>query len=83
MAILNVVEAADFLKMSRRSLETLVRLGKVPGAQLVNKWVFSEQQLIDFVEAQATEQANANATTNLHDMLPIGPTRKRNPSGPF
>jgi len=53
MAILNIEEAADYLRMSRRSLDVLVREGKVPATQLVGRWIFSEAQLVDLVEQKA------------------------------
>jgi len=56
MAILNIDEAAEYLCMSRRSLETLVRAGNIPGAQLIGKWIFSERQLTEFVEKTADKQ---------------------------
>ena len=53
MTILNIEEAADLLKMSRRSLETLVRSGKIPATEFIGKWIFSEDQLIKYVESLA------------------------------
>jgi len=75
MAILDIIEAAKFLKMSRRSLETLVRDGKVPGTQLVGKWVFSEQQLVKHVEDAAMDMARQSP----HDLTtPTVSKRRRN-----
>ena len=50
MAILDIDEAAHYLRMCRASLEKLVRAGQVPGTKLVDKWVFSEKQLEQYVE---------------------------------
>lgn len=74
MAILDIIEAAKFLKMSRRSLETLVRDGKVPATQLVGKWIFSEGQLVDHVEHQADERVTAAPVPPRK----VAPKRRRN-----
>lgn len=60
MTILNIEEAAILLKMCRRSLETLVRKGEVPGTQLSGKWIFSEKQLIEYVETLSSKNTIVN-----------------------
>jgi excisionase family DNA binding protein len=62
MAILDIEEAASYLKMCRRSLETLVRAGQIPGTQIAGKWLFSERQLVDYVETLSIRQTKVDTT---------------------
>jgi len=75
MSILNIEEAADLLKMCRRSLETLVREGNIPGTQLVGKWIFSEEQLIKYVEELAVKNTKLDIP---YENKPSLNTRRRN-----
>jgi len=50
MAILDIDEAANYLKMSRRSLENLVKGHKLPATKMGGKWIFSEDQLLQAIE---------------------------------
>lgn len=77
MTILNIDEAAEFLRMSRRSLEKLVREGKVPATQLVNKWVFSDAQLQAYIEKLS--ENNVKITVDeLVETAPPPNRRRRN-----
>ena len=50
--ILSLEQAAELLKMSARSLGDLAVKGKIPATRLLqNKWIFSRNQLIQFVES--------------------------------
>lgn len=44
-------EAADFLKMSPSALRAKVKAGRVRGAKLAKRWVFLEDDLVDYVRA--------------------------------
>jgi excisionase family DNA binding protein len=59
MAILDIDEAAEYLKMSRKSLERLVRKGEIPATQLIGKWIFSERQLTDYIEVLSSSNVKA------------------------
>ena len=82
MAILDIEEAAKFLKMKRRSLEGLVREGKVPGTRLIGKWIFSSDQLTQLVESNAMNDAESAALSHSQSdptqLVPVKKTRRRN-----
>lgn len=78
MAILDIEEAATYLKMCRRSLETLVREGKVPGTQLSGKWIFSEKQLTEYVETLSRKNTVVNVKNTSAEPKPPQKGRHRN-----
>ena len=80
MAILDIDQAADFLKMSRRSLETLVRTGKVPATRLIDKWIFSDNQLQSFIEKLSTDNLNKNIDNYSEQKKTPPSRRRRNPA---
>jgi len=52
MQILDVLEAAAFLKMNPEVLRRKAKLGEVPGRKVGKKWVFVEEHLADFVSGR-------------------------------
>ena len=54
--ILTLREAAEFLRLSERSLYELARSHRVPAAQLGGKWLFPRSQLERWLTTQADGQ---------------------------
>ncbi|MCM8812364.1 MAG: helix-turn-helix domain-containing protein [Candidatus Omnitrophica bacterium] len=49
MDILTLKEAADFLKLSERSIYRLLKEGKIPARKIMHKWRFEREQLKEWV----------------------------------
>jgi len=47
--ILTIEEAADYLKIGKRSLYKLAKEGLVPGKKILNKWRFEKESLREWV----------------------------------
>ena len=47
--ILTLEEAAEFLRIGKRSLYRLVKEGQVPGKKILNRWRFDKQSLRKWV----------------------------------
>jgi len=47
--ILTIEEAADYLKIGKRSLYKLAKEGRVPGKKVLNKWRFEKESLREWV----------------------------------
>jgi excisionase family DNA binding protein len=73
MGILNLNEAAKFLKMCPATLYKLITDHKIPATQLAGKWVFSEKQLIEHIEHSAKD--------NVKEKPVVTKTRKRRNPG--
>jgi excisionase family DNA binding protein len=43
--ILTIEEAADYLKIGKRSIYKLAKDGKIPGKKVLNKWRFEKDSL--------------------------------------
>jgi excisionase family DNA binding protein len=43
--ILTIEEAADFLKLGKRSIYKLATIGAIPGKKILNKWRFEKASL--------------------------------------
>jgi excisionase family DNA binding protein len=54
---LQVVAAADLLRISTDALMRKARAGKVPGVRIGRQWVIIEEDLLAFVRIQAQERA--------------------------
>lgn len=46
-------EAADYLKVSKRTVLELARRGEIPGRKIGNRWRFSPSQLARYMEIGA------------------------------
>jgi len=47
--ILTIEEAANYLRIGKRSLYRLVNEGKIPGKKILNKWRFERESLKQWV----------------------------------
>ncbi|MGD8388413.1 MAG: helix-turn-helix domain-containing protein [Desulfobacteraceae bacterium] len=47
--IFTIEEAADFLRLGKRSVYKLAKEGRIPGKKVLNKWRFEKQSLIRWV----------------------------------
>lgn len=47
--ILTIEEAAEFLRLGKRSVYKLAKAGKIPAKMVLNKWRFERQALRDWV----------------------------------
>lgn len=65
--LLNAEEAAQILRMDRRTLIVWARLGYVPAHPLGEgkrkSWRFLERELLDWVEAQESDRKRPPAST--------------------
>lgn len=43
--ILTIEEAADLLRIGKRSLYKLAKTGRIPGKKIMNKWRFEKESL--------------------------------------
>ncbi len=51
--ILTIEEAADFLRLSKRSVYRLLKEGKIPAAKVMHKWRFEREQLRQWIRGSA------------------------------
>ena len=51
--ILTIEEAADFLRLGKRSVYKLAKEGRIPGKKVLNKWRFEKQSLKRWVRQGA------------------------------
>jgi excisionase family DNA binding protein len=47
--ILTIEEAADFLRIGKRSVYKLAKSGKIPAKMVLNKWRFERESLREWV----------------------------------
>jgi len=50
--ILTIEEAADYLKIGKRSIYKLAKDGKIPGKKVLNKWRFEKDSLRAWVSGE-------------------------------
>ena len=48
--ILTIEEAADYLRLGKRSVYKLAKAGKIPAKMVLNKWRFEKEALRDWVK---------------------------------
>lgn len=53
--ILTIEEAADFLRIGKRSLYKLAQAGEIPGKKVLNKWRFEKESLKTWIRKGQTE----------------------------
>ena len=58
MKTYNVEGAAEFLNISADTLKDLAGNGSVPGAKIGKCWVFSEEDLAEYLRAEIRRQTN-------------------------
>lgn len=56
MRTLDIVECAEFLKIERTHALTLAGNGTLPGAKIGRSWVFLEDDLVEYLRAEARKQ---------------------------
>lgn len=85
MTILNLEEAAAFLKISKRSLRDKMRREPIPCTKLGAKWLFSDKQLTEYVEKKTKALFNpVQGVTSICSSPPKPMGRRRNkPYGYF
>ena len=54
--ILNLQEAADFLGVSSKTFQKVLRSGDVPGRKVGREWKFSRQALLDWIGSGRSSQ---------------------------
>ena len=64
MKTLNLHEAAVLLHMHAESLRQKTRQGLIPGAKIGKRWVFLEEDLIDYLRSQYPSQRQAARVTD-------------------
>ena len=51
MKTLNLIEASAFLKMHAEEVRQRAKAGKLPGAKLGKRWVFLEDDLVEYLRS--------------------------------
>jgi excisionase family DNA binding protein len=51
--ILTIEEAAEYLKIGKRSIYKLAKDGKIPGKKVLNKWRFEKDSLRAWVSGES------------------------------
>lgn len=58
MKTFDIHEAADFLKIDRKTAMDLAASGDLPGAKVGRAWVFLEADLVDYLRDKVRKQTN-------------------------
>lgn len=48
--LIGVVEAANLLCISTKTLRNLVKAGEIPASEIGNKWLFKIEDITDYIE---------------------------------
>jgi excisionase family DNA binding protein len=49
--IFTIEEAADFLRISKRSVYRMLKVGKIPARKVMHKWRFEREQLREWIRS--------------------------------
>ena len=71
---MTVAECAAFLRVSEQTVRMLARRGELPGRKIGKGWRFSQEALLEWLNAYRTEAPGK-------DPKPTGRTRPRKPAG--
>ncbi len=52
LKIYTLVEVAEMLQVTRRTLYNYLKDGRLKGNKVVGKWIITEEQLKDFIEGK-------------------------------
>jgi hypothetical protein len=63
--ILLLKDAAAFLHLHPTTLSEKARTGAIPAVKLGKRWIFSQRQLLAFIETQALQNACAQDTQSI------------------
>ena len=63
---LDLVQAAEFLRVSRETMLELADAGEIFGAKIGRAWVFLESDLVDYLVAQSRQQSAARRDRRLN-----------------
>ena len=55
LKIYTLVEVAEMLQVTRRTLYNYLKDGRLKGNKVVGKWIITEEQLKDFIEGSKTD----------------------------
>lgn len=53
-------DVLELLKLNRRTLYNHIRAGKIKGHKVAGKWMFTEQQIRDYVESGSPDPAESS-----------------------
>ena len=59
--ILTLREAAEYLRLSQRTLLRLLREGRIPGRKIGGQWRLTERRLTEYVEARVPKYIETRA----------------------
>ena len=84
MKTLDIMECAEFLKVERTHALTLAGNGTLPGAKIGRAWVFLEEDLVDYLRAEARKQMRerqikASVENDLQASVKRNPSMVRSP----
>ena len=52
LKIYTLVEVAEMLQVTRRTLYNYIKDGRLKGNKVIGKWIITEEQLRDFIEGK-------------------------------
>ena len=57
LKIYTLVEVAEMLQVTRRTLYNYLKDGRLKGNKVVGKWIITEEQLKDFIEGKTDRRS--------------------------
>lgn len=77
MKVLNLAEAAEFLRLSPYTLRELVSAGKVPGAKVGGEWRFTDESLEAYMRKLVVGENKSIAPPEILAAEPKRPARRQ------
>lgn len=83
MKTLNLHEAAALLRMHAESLRQKTRQGLIPGAKIGKRWVFLEEDLIQYLRSQYPSQRQTGRATSTEPKACLAPVGRKTISNQY
>jgi len=77
MKTLNLHEAAALLRMHAESLRQKTRQGLIPGAKIGKRWVFLEEDLVQYLRSQYPSPRQAARVTGTEGKAYLSPVGRK------
>lgn len=65
--LIGVVEAAQMLCISTKTLRNLVKTGKIPASDIGNKWLFKIEDITNYIEASKIKPSESEEKEKKHE----------------
>ena len=83
MKTLNLPEAAGLLRMHAESLCQKTRQGRIPGAKIGKRWVFLEEDLVQYLRSQYPSQQQTGRATVTETKACFSPVGRKTASDQY